>query len=574
MIKLINFILLFLANLTYSNFFFLKFEKSDFNIAIQGLKNFSEDLYDLGLTSNLKLSYFYFAIIIGFLLTSLTYNLIYKISNITDPIEVLKYILKIGSINFSVLAIVLYIFRFFNFPRVDILLNVIFYPLVFSTLIYLISKNTNLIIKSKKFTFILVLPFLLIAYLLFDQIKSDSIETNIIIEEISTIENELDILIPLDNQQNLDCFKWEGSLNYRGCLKAIELKKVKSYSENQVNNFVLQGSNLFTVLKKGIVLKNGIEYIDISDKVSSDFASETGLYDIAFHPLENYFLLSYSNNFNELEIERYVYEEDKIVSNNTVLIIPNSTYNHFCGSLIWSNYFDSFLYCVGDLGLESLSLSTNVKNGKILLLDDKVTINSPLISDSNNQIKLDNIVAYGLRNPWNFLEYENMLIVPDVGNKSSEELNILKLSSDQSIMNSFLLGWPIFEGNKLSEDKFYGLKLWDDSESQLYDYVVENTIDPMVFYNRPAPENNRAAILGTLIFENPKSILHKHIIFSDYLSKEIFAYDYQNDDLFIVNLPYIPGYITAIGNHPVDPTKILIAATNNGISEVYELQLP
>ena len=299
----------------------------------------------------------------------------------------------------------------------------------------------------------------------------------------------------------MNCFKWDGSLNYRGCLSAIELKKVKSYSENQVNNFVTQGSDLFTVLKSGIVLKNGSVFVDIRDRVSSEVASETGLYDIAFHPFENYFLLSYSNKFNELEIEKYVFSEDEIISNNTVLIIPNSTYSHFCGSLIWSNYFDSFLYCVGDLGIETLSLSTNVKNGKILLLDAKQSINSPLISDSNNQIKLDNIVAYGLRNPWNFLEYENMLIVPDVGNKSTEELNILELNSDKSIKNSFLLGWPIFEGKILSEDKFYGLKLWEESESQLYDYVIENTLDPVVFYNRPAPENNRAAILGTLILK-------------------------------------------------------------------------
>lgn len=572
--NLLNFFFLFLANVTYTNYFFLRFEQSDFSIAIQGLNNFSEDLNDLGLTSDLKLNYLFFAITVGFLITFFTYLLIDNFSKTKDPLEVLKYILKIGSINFSVLVIVLYLFRFFNFPRVDILLNIIFYPLIFSALIYLIGKNTNTNVKNKKISYFLLLLFLLIAFIFFNQVKSDSISTDIVVENLSSIENEVEILIPLDNQENVNCFKWDGSLNYRGCLSAIELKKVKSYSKNQVNNFVLQGSDLFTVLKSGIVLKNGNVFVDIRDRVSSEVASETGLYDIAFHPFENYFLLSYSNKFNELEIEKYVFSEDEIISNNTVLIIPNSTYSHFCGSLIWSNYFDSFLYCVGDLGIETLSLSTNVNNGKILLLDAKQSINSPLISDSNNQIKLDNIVAYGLRNPWNFLEYENMLIVPDVGNKSTEELNILELNSDKSIKNSFLLGWPIFEGKILSEDKFYGLKLWEDSESQLYDYVIENAIDPIVFYNRPAPENNRAAILGTLIFENQNSKFHKHIIFSDFLSKEIFAYDYQNDELFIINIPYFPGYMTAIGNHPVDPTKILLATTNSGTSEVYELQLP
>ena len=38
----------------------------------------------------------------------------------------------------------------------------------------------------------------------------------------------------------------------------------------------------------------------------------------------------------------------------------------------------------------------------------------------------------------------------------------------------------------------------------------------------------------------------ENTIFADSLSKEIFFYDYINDELFISSLPPFPGYITAI----------------------------
>ena len=88
----LNFFFLFLANVTYTNYFFLRFEQSDFSIAIQGLNNFSEDLNDLGLTSDLKLNYLFFAITVGFLITFFTYLLIDNFSKTKDPLEVLKYI--------------------------------------------------------------------------------------------------------------------------------------------------------------------------------------------------------------------------------------------------------------------------------------------------------------------------------------------------------------------------------------------------------------------------------------------------------------------------------------------------
>ena len=321
-------------------------------------------------------------------------------------------------------------------------------------------------------------------------------------------------------------------------------------------------------------MKNDDIFIDISDKVLNIY-SESGLYDIAFHPNEDYFLLSYSNNLNELTIEKFQTNKDSTVGASQIIFTkPNGGSSHYCGSMEWSKTFNAFLFCVGDMSEENLSLSTVSQNGKILILDGENIMNPPLISDEENKETINNFVAYGLRNPWNFIEYENFLIVPDVGNKANEELNIIDANQILSSKEPALLGWPIYEGSLLSEKIFYGLKMWNNKDLDLYDYILDNSKVPAVYYDRPAPENSRAAILGTLVFDNPDSIYDKHIFFADFLSKEIFAYDFKNDNLYIISTPYFPGYLTSIGNHPDDKSKIIFSTSNNGSSEVYELQLP
>lgn len=574
--KFINFLILWLSNITYTNFFFKKFEQSDISIALDGLNNFSEDLKDLGFPVGFELNYLYFSIFVGTLLTTFSYLIIYKNFKISSPNDLFKIFFKLFSFNLATVIFTLYLFRFFNFPRVFILLNFMFYPFIFLFLMFLLNKNNidepnkkNQIITNLFNLFLIV--FLTIV--LYGQLSTTLLSAEILDSDDVSIEQELDITIPLGD--NSPCFKWAGSSNYSGCKEALNLKKIKSYSENQVNNFVVFESDLYTVLKRGIILKNGLLFLDLTNKVGWEDASESGLYDISFHPLEKYFLVSYSSIQNDLIIESYeLSNSGEVVFGDTLQIIPNSTYSHYCGSLTWSEYFNTFLYCVGDMGDERLSISTNVKNGKILLLDENISINTPLITDLASQSKLNNFIAYGLRNPWNFIEYNDLLIIPDVGNKSREELNLVDLNSFNSDKGPYLFGWPIYEGNLLSEDKFYGLKLWDSPELDIYDYVVENNLSPIVYYERPAPENSRSAILGTLIYENKNSFFDQHIIFADFLSKEIFSYNYQTDSLYIINLPYFPGYLTAIANHPNDSSKIIFSTSNEGNSEVYEVELP
>ena len=70
------------------------------------------------------------------------------------------------------------------------------------------------------------------------------------------------------------------------------------------------------------------------------------------------------------------------------------------------------------------------------------------MTESLNLQPLNNILAYGLRNPWNFIQVENLLIVPDVGEKSNEELNVINLEDFELSGNKpYLFGWPLYEGS-------------------------------------------------------------------------------------------------------------------------------
>ena len=104
--KLINFLVLFLGNLAYSNYFFIRFEQSDFSIAIQGLNNFSEDLSDIGFPISLEISYTFFAVIIALISSLFIYLTILKIDIFENPVNLIRVFIKLFFINLSVLSVV------------------------------------------------------------------------------------------------------------------------------------------------------------------------------------------------------------------------------------------------------------------------------------------------------------------------------------------------------------------------------------------------------------------------------------------------------------------------------------
>ena len=60
---------------------------------------------------------------------------------------------------------------------------------------------------------------------------------------------------------------------------------------------------------------------------------EAGLFGMAFHPTENYFLVSYSNRDNYLTVEKYYLDDNSLPqseTNETVISIPSPLL-----SLLW-----------------------------------------------------------------------------------------------------------------------------------------------------------------------------------------------------------------------------------------------
>ena len=223
------------------------------------------------------------------------------------------------------------------------------------------------------------------------------------------------------------------------------------------------------------------------------------------------------------------------------------------------------------------ALSTTSQKGKIIFLNSKNNFSPDLLSESENENILNNILAYGLRNPWKFTQIDDLLIIPDVGGKINEELDVVNLNDLQDKREPYLFGWPLFEGSveNIGLESINGLINWSDENILIKDYISNNTIEPSVFYNRPAPENNRAAIIGATVYKNIDSFFNNHIIFADYLSKELFAYNYSKNQLYVLPLPQIPGVITSVNNNPGDLNSILITTKDSDISSsIYKLEFP
>ena len=219
---------------------------------------------------------------------------------------------------------------------------------------------------------------------------------------------------------------------------------------------------------------------------------------MAFHPTENYFLVSYSNRDNYLTVEKYYLDDNSLPqseTNETVISIPNAHCCHYSGNLIWSNYFNDFLLSVGDMKenglLSSEPLDTTSPRGKILLINKKIS-QPDLLSLNKNQSPRSDIIAFGLRNPWKTYEYGNFLFVPDIGLSTEEELNIVDLNLFSETKETYLFDGLTYEGTINNGIKYNEIFLQiNDQSININNYIFENTIMPKVYYQHQAPQNFR-----------------------------------------------------------------------------------
>ena len=252
--------------------------------------------------------------------------------------------------------------------------------------------------------------------------------------------------------------------------------------------------------------------------------------DLLFIP-ESSFITSYSDMKNNLVFKKFLMNASgSPVNENSEIVfsVPSSVTSHFGGNIIWSNHFNDFILMLGIwtkhiqfiLFYNHEPIDTTSPRGKLLLLNSKRP-NPYLLSSTNLNLPRKDIIGYGLRNPWQTLEYDGYLFVPDIGLGVEEELNVINLK-DLKDQTPILFGWPYFEGSIDNDIKFSEIYLWDDNKPiSPLDFIQQNSVRPSLYYQHNTPDVYRAAIIGGGIITDKSSKYFEHYIFGDYLSKEI-----------------------------------------------------
>jgi hypothetical protein len=572
---------LFLYNFFFNSFFIQRLFDRDVNISLNNLINIQEDFIKIGLPFKFTINFYFIALVVSIFSASLNNISIPKTIKIESPLIFFKELFIIF-INYSaVLFGVFYIFRLFNFSRGLIILGLLAYTLSSYLLIWLLRLEKYKNIRFKYLVTISVLALLISSIFLRLQNTSESVSVETIISTSTTTT----LFTP--GVVDSECFPWLGSDNFKECRTGIEFVNSTKYSKT-LNNVIVFENDIYVLDVFGVVYKNSPSniFLDVSSKAyncvdpNGEICWEQGLFSLAFHPTGNFLLTSYPDLDNNLVVEKYFLNQDNSIifeTSEIVLKIPNSQCCHFGGNLIWSNYFQDFMLSIGDMEepkvslLNSEPLDTTSMRGKIILLNTDISNPAQLSLNRKSEV-YKNIVAFGMRNPWKTYEYKNYLFVPDVGLSTEEELNILNLEEISNTQKPFLLGWPHYEGTIDNEVKYNEIYLYQNGVAEnINSFVKENSIFPKVFYTHQAPENFRAAIIGGGVIQNKESKYYEHYLFADYLSDELFAYDFNKDELFIIPLGPVPSVITSVNIHP---TKLDTVLFTTGSGELIEIKLP
>ncbi len=215
--------------------------------------------------------------------------------------------------------------------------------------------------------------------------------------------------------------------------------------------FILEQNGLVRIVKNGSLLPT--PFIDVTGV--SSCCGEQGLLGMAFasdYATSGVFYLSYTNNSGNSEIRRYTVSANPDVANTTGTLILGVTQpfaNHNGGNIAFGP--DGYLYAgFGDGGSggdpQGNGQNLNTLLGKMLRID----VNAPTytVPPSNPFVGvagLDEIWAYGLRNPWrwSFDRGTGDLYIADVGQGNVEEVDVQPASSG----GGENYGWNVCEGS-------------------------------------------------------------------------------------------------------------------------------
>jgi hypothetical protein len=561
-------------------------------LLLTALKNLAEDFVKINFPVNINITSELIVNIISLSTAILIHQLCFKYYQELTLRNIFRILYTTFFIYTGVLFSTLYLFRLFNLPRLYFLIAIIFFPILGFFVILILKRLSKINLNFKKITplvyisVLLIIVFFPIRSFVLSTLQPVEIETNLV---KNLIDNDLGYNSLDDSAVNSETFElvcnpWKGSENFDSCVYGLKVNKVtldkpfSNFISSRFGNLLLSRDGVISLFKNNEVTT----YLDLSSKVA-DPGGEFGLYDLEFHPSENYFLVTYTSfDKRSLILERYEVNnigEPIVGSSKIILTIPTNSGVHFSGSLLWSEYFKDFILTTGDMSRNfdpySDPFNSLIPKGKAFLVFNNYKTVTPLLSHSGDQIPLKGIIGFGLRNPWQIHEYNDLLFIPDVGNAILEELNVIDLKrfTLNDRFQSISFGWPKFEGNLKNDDKPIDLFHWGDEGPESADKFIEDTsFSPQVFYNHSPFEGlYRAAIIGGGVLNSPASFYHEHYFFTDYLTKELFSYDYKNNKLYL--FPVVPdfGEVTSLN---LDPENVngLILTTIAG--EIVKIEIP
>jgi glucose/arabinose dehydrogenase len=172
----------------------------------------------------------------------------------------------------------------------------------------------------------------------------------------------------------------------------------------------------------------------------------------------------FNNNDGDVEIDEFaVSASDPTVADRgsrrqVIVINHRMADNHNGGQMNFGPSGPLLYFATGDGGAGQRANAANldVLLGKVIRIDPRQRGAQPYrIPASNPYVGApgrDEILAYGLRNPWRWSFDGSHVIIGDVGQSSWEEIDAIRLA-DLPGMN---FGWPQFEGNELFEPTLPG----------------------------------------------------------------------------------------------------------------------
>lgn len=326
--------------------------------------------------------------------------------------------------------------------------------------------------------------------------------------------------------------------------------------------FVLDQRGLIQVLNLETGSFNSTPFLDIQGLVD-DAGNEQGLLGLAFDPdYENngYFYVNYTRDpgpgLDRTRIERYEVVNpltDNAVSSGTrrsVLEFEQDFSNHNGGWIGFSPN-DGLLYiATGDGGSgndpNNRAQQLNTRLGKILRVDPSgddfplsstenyaVPADNPLVGDGNANT-LDEIFAYGLRNPWrsSFDRETGDLWIGDVGQGSREEIDLLP--ADREEIANF--GWRLREGDIQTPASGVGGPIPVDYVGPEYDYISNGS---GLFGGN--------SVVGGYIYRGPDPEVQGRYFFGDSFPSQLWSFDPDDPDGTVQNLDSLLNPFGTIG---------------------------